>query len=427
MNSQKILILYYFVRLRLSRLIFSGKVNWNYQKYFKHTLRMSPFYSPLVNDGKTFPVIDKQVFMDHFDEMNTVGITKTQAFSVAKESEKSRNFTPTIGNISVGLSSGTSGNKGIFLTSPKEQAIWVGAVLDRVLGWSFRKRRVAFFLRANNNLYESVNSGLIKFSFFDILEPIDSLVPRLLEEKVDILVAQPSVLLEISRNITSNKRKARFMRVISVAEVLEEDVKQRLEEVFNCHIEQVYQCTEGFLAYTCRHNQLHFNEDWLKIEKKYLDDERVRFHPIITDYLRRSQPIVRYELNDIIHEGDECSCGSRMTVIKRIEGRSDDVFRFEVDGKVKVVFPDFIRRVVIQSSDDVGNYMIKRVSQTCIEIALQVDDPSKLSNVFELVKASLSDFFVSFGILGMKIEQVQWEHDPMTKFKRITNEYQVPI
>ena len=43
--------------------------------------------------------------------------------------------------------------------------MWVAAVLQRILGWSFRKRKVAFFLRANSNLYSSVQSKLIAFEF----------------------------------------------------------------------------------------------------------------------------------------------------------------------------------------------------------------------------------------------------------------------
>ena len=75
--------------------------------------------------------------------------------------------------------------------------------------------------------------------------------------------------------------------------------KAYLERVFGQHIHQVYQCTEGFLASTCTEGVLHFHEDFLIIEKKYLDETKTRFHPIITDLKRFSQPIVRYELNDI--------------------------------------------------------------------------------------------------------------------------------
>lgn len=87
---------------------------------------------------------------------------------VALRAEVSRDFTPMLGDISVGLSSGTSGNRGLFLTSSKERARWVAAIIHRVIGWSWRPRKDGQFFRANNNLYESARSRLLDFNFFDL-------------------------------------------------------------------------------------------------------------------------------------------------------------------------------------------------------------------------------------------------------------------
>ena len=74
-------------------------------------------------------------------------MTLDEAMEVAVQSEQSRDFAPTLNGVTVGLSSGTSGNCGLFLASEKERAMWVAAVLQRILGWSFRKRKVCFFAR----------------------------------------------------------------------------------------------------------------------------------------------------------------------------------------------------------------------------------------------------------------------------------------
>lgn len=368
-----------------------------------------------------FPLMNKQLFMEHFDAINTLGIQKKEALKVAQESERSRDFSPTIDNISIGLSSGTSGNKGIFLTSPSEKAIWVGAVLDRVIGFSFRKRKVAFFLRANNNLYESVKSKSLSFTFFDIKNAVETHIAQLIDLDPDILVAQPSVLNQIAKLYQQRNIPPGFSKVISVAEVLEDDQKEFFKSVFNCEIDQVYQCTEGFLAYTCRKGHLHFNEDWLKIEKHYLDESR--FHPIITDYLRSSQPIVRYELNDIIHEGKPCTCGSKSTVIDKIEGRSDDVFLFTAEGKNVLIYPDFIRRAVISASDGVINYFVRKTSKRHIEVSLEIAADHDPEEVFSLVKQNLLETLKAFGIDGITITPINYEHDSMSKFTRIKNDH----
>lgn len=419
MKYFKLYILLSFLRHRFNRLFRSNHPSRQMIRKWKNNLKKSSFYS---KDGLSYPIMNKQLFMDNFDTINTVGISKKEAFEVALKSEVTRDFNPTIGDISVGLSSGTSGNKGLFLVSPKERVMWVGAILDRVIGFSFKKRKVAFFLRANNNLYESVKSKILMFHFFDIAKPMENHIAELLKVKPNILIAQPSVLNEIAKSFEKENISLKFDKIISVAEVLEEDQKKYFEKVFFQKIEQVYQATEGFLAHTCKEGKLHFNEDWLKIEKKYIDDERIRFHPIITDYMRLSQPLIRYELNDIIHEGISCKCGLKSTVIDRIEGRSDDVFVFKVNGKQVVIFPDFIRRAVISSSDGIRNYKVTLTSENTVVYALETQKDFDKNEISKKVKNALLSLFNKMHIKDIDINEGEIKINTMNKFKRITNE-----
>lgn len=422
----KLLILYYFLKFRFSRKFHANQPAKSMVRKWQQNLLKSPFYRQYIQNKKPFPIIDKKCFMEHFDEINTVHIKKAEALEVARKSELTRVFSPAINGISVGLSSGTSGNTGIFLTNQFEQAKWVGAVLDRVIGFTFRKRMVAFFLRANNNLYESVNSSILKFNFFDIKEPIKGHLEKLATLKPDILVAQPSVLLEIARYYDQKKITPSYQKIISVAEVLEYDHYAYFKEVFQCRVIQVYQCTEGFLAHTCKEGYLHFNEDWLKIEKKYLDDSNTRFHPIITDYLRISQPIVRYELNDIIHERKNCTCGLSSTAIEKIEGRSDDVFRFvNSKGQLVTIYPDFIRRAIIVSSENILNYVVAKIEEKTIAVHLELKDQdhTKSEVEFDQVRKALEALLESYAINDINIIYRPYQHHHMQKFKRIKNDY----
>ncbi|MEQ8811506.1 MAG: adenylate synthase [Imperialibacter sp.] len=310
----------------------------------------------------------------------------------------------------------------MFLASQTERAIWVAAILDRVIGFSLRKRKVAFFLRANSTLYESVNSSLLQFKFFDIKSDIEEHCQTVVATSPHILVGQPSVLIHIARHYEQTGQRPSFEKVISVAEVLEDDQKAYLEKVFKIMIEQVYQCTEGFLAHTCKAGFLHFNEDWLLIEKKYLDEEKKRFHPIITDFLRTIQPIVRYELNDIIHEGGPCSCGLKTMQIAKIEGRSDDVFEFAHDDKTITIYPDFIRQAVAFSSDAIDNYVVIRRSEKKIGLFIEVSKGDFL-NAYGKAESALQSLFEIFGIPGITIirEEEQLLQKGV-KFKRIRNE-----
>lgn len=291
------------------------------------------------------PVIDKTFMMENFSRLNTVGLQRKEAETFAMKAERERNFVPKLKGVTVGLSSGTSGQRGIFLVSDKERVRWAGYVLAKFLPAPVWKPcSIAFFMRADSNLYQSVGKGRICFHFFDIYKDMEKHWEQLEKVNPQVLVGQPSVLLAIARA----KIRIHPKTVISVAEVLEREDEKQLKKAFQVDlIHQAYQCTEGFLASTCKYGTLHLNEDIVHIEPEYLDEKR--FVPVVTDFERKAQPIIRYRLNDILVERKGlCKCKSPCRALKKIEGREDDMFYFPgKDGRQRGVFPDFIRRCVL--------------------------------------------------------------------------------
>lgn len=329
----------------------SSLERWQEQKIRKH-LKYIAGHSAVyrgVEQLSSCPVTDKTFMMEHFDGLNTVGIGREEALDFAVRAEREREFTPKLKGVTVGLSSGTSGNRGIFLVSDDEKNRWAGYVLAKFLpGSILGKYSIAFFMRADSNLYQAVKSKNIRFHFFDIYKDMEEHRKRLGEIRPQILAGQPSLLLMIAEDIRQGKTGIRPRTVISIAEVLEPEDERRLKEAFGLPvIHQVYQCTEGCLASTCPKGTLHLNEDIVHIEREYLDEKR--FVPIVTDFERKAQPIIRYRLNDILVEKKEaCACGSPCLALEKIEGREDDVFTFQGhDGRDVPIFPDFIRRCIL--------------------------------------------------------------------------------
>ena len=422
----KIRILYYLIEIKLIKLLFNNNLNklqtWRWKVLLKK-ISSSPFYGPLIkHQFKNFPILDKKEFLKNFDLINTKNISFDKASEIALKAEKTRDFKPSVNNITVGLSTGTSGNKAVFLASEKERAYWTATIIDRVIGWSFRKRKVAFFLRANSNLYESVNSKLINFNFFDLLVSSEQNLKKLQLLNPNVLVAQPSMLLEIADAIKNNSLKIKPDKIISVAEALYVDDKRYLEKIFNQKIHQVYQCNEGFLAHTCKYGNLHFNEDFLIIEKQYLDKEKKRFFPIITDLKRTTQPIIRYKLDDIIHEKFDCPCDLKSTAIEMVEGRNDDVLKLiNNEGKIVLVFPDFIRRAIVFSDENIFNYSVTQKEKNLINLFI---DGENLQ--YENAKKSIIEVLRKLEIEGVKINRSKnLDHVKGTKLRRIKNEYKI--
>ncbi|WP_336745683.1 F390 synthetase-related protein [Paenibacillus sp. y28] len=350
------------------------------QRHLAKVRSNSSFYRELwgnrpLSEWRDFPIIDKDLMMEHFNRLNTAGIRKEEAFALAQQSEQTRDFTPMIDGVTIGLSSGTSGHRGLFLVSAKERRAWAGAVLAKILpGPLTGRHRIAFFLRANSNLYGTVGSRRLQFAFYDLLQPLSEHVRRLNEQPPSLLVAPASMLRLLAERKRAGALRIEPERVVSVAEVLDPMDRHYIGETFRQTVHQVYQCTEGFLASTCAYGTLHMNEDIVYIQKEYIDQELRKFVPVITDFSRMAQPMVRYRLNDILTERQQlCPCGSPFLAIEAVEGRCDDLFYFKAssgEGLVRV-FPDFIARAMLAASDDIQAYQVVLHAPDRMEISLQ--------------------------------------------------------
>jgi len=360
--------------------------NQQVENFLKKILPQSRFYQQYyqgldLQNWKNFPIIDKATMMGNFDQLNTVGISASEAFEIALKAEQTRDFSSSLRGYTVGLSTGTSGNRGLFLVSSQEQWIWAGTILAKLLpNFILFPEKIAFFLRANSQLYETVKSQRLQFQFFDLLEPMTNHIQRLNQYQPTILVAPASLLRLLATSQKQGVLKISPKKIVSVAEVLDPLDADYISGVFNQIIHQVYQCTEGFLGYTCNYGTLHLNEDIVVIQKEYLDEDKSRFMPIITDFRRTTQPIIRYRLNDILVERKTpCLCGSVLMGIEHIEGRQDDIFYLphRSTNEWVTIFPDFIRRAIIMVSANIEDYQVMQLSLNRIEVALKVKNQEK--------------------------------------------------
>lgn len=365
--------------------------------FFNRTLINSRFYKDFFKDGqldlRNVPIIEKTEFMEQFNHINTVGIDRDEAMTLAIESEKSRNFKSEINGITVGLSTGTSGKRGIFLVSESERAQWVGIVMNRILKPKlFQKQKIAFFLRANSNLYTSVQSNLFEFQYFDIFRPTEALIQEVNAYQPDILAAQPSILLEIARAQHFNVIQLEINQIISFAEVLHDHDAYFIEKSLKAQIQEIYQCTEGLLGFTCKEGTMHLNEDVIHVEQEWIDDNK--FHPIITDFTRKSQPVVRYRMNDILQiKQTPCACGSTFMAIEKIIGRDDDVLIIENVS----IFPDVISRKIALATNEFFNYEIVQIGNFELNIHIDCSESDFDSTNIKITQI-LKDIFAINGI-----------------------------
>lgn len=371
--------------------------NWQnkkLQRFKKNVLSKSPWFRRyLALPFEQWPLMDKALMMTHFDEMNTASLKQDELLSCALQSERSRDFTPKVGKFSVGLSSGTSGRRGLFVVSPKEQQIWAASILAKALpDGLFAGERIALFLRADNNLYQSVNNCWISLKFYDLFAPFSEQISELEQQSPTLIVAPTQVLRALALAVLAGKLTLNVKKVISAAEVLEEQDKKLLRQVF-ADVGEVYQATEGFLASTCAFGTLHLNEEFLHIEPQWLDERR--FVPIITDFTRSTQPIIRYRLDDVLVIRERpCACGSATRAIERIEGRQDDQLLLpDYSGRFQTVFSDPCSRTLAIVLPLTANYQLIQTAANQLQLTANCSVTE-----LEQCREALNDLFAQQGV-----------------------------
>jgi putative adenylate-forming enzyme len=195
-------------------------------------------------------------------------------------------------------------------------------------------------------------------------------------------------------------------------------------------VEQIYQATEGFLGYTCPAGTIHLNEECVHIEPEWLDAARTRFHPIVTDFTRQTQLIVRYRLDDVLRVRETpCPCGRVSVALAGIDGRRDAVLmlpiRDDVGGGLGVgsgssaaraLFPDVMRRAMMLASGDlIRDY---RIVQTDGGLIVRLDvtaariDPHAETRAQAAVRTELDALFAQQGVAAPPIAFAPWQPEP---------------
>jgi putative adenylate-forming enzyme len=252
-------------------------------RFRREVMPRSPFYRPLAGlPPEALPRMTKPRLMAEFTRINTCGIDRERAFEVALEAERSRDFSPMIGDVAVGLSTGTSGQRGLFLATPRERRLWAAILAGRYWPSLARRQRVAFFMRADNPLYRSLSNLLLRFEFFDLTAPFEEHLPRLLDLCPTVLIAPARILGLLAAAREGGAAGIAPERVISVAETLSPDDRAIAAAAFGRPVDEVYQATEGVLALTCPAGRLHLNERWLRIDRDVVARGRVRSAPSCT-------------------------------------------------------------------------------------------------------------------------------------------------
>ena len=348
-----------------------------------------PFYSRLdARRLEDLPVIDKSVLMADFAAFNRAGIDGDAGWRIfAGERSPPAGF-------HVGASTGTSGNRGLYVISDAERYEWLGVLLAKALPrYPFEGARIALVLPRVSALYGATNRApRLSLRFFDLKAGLETLAPAICDWKPDTLIAPPKVL----RWLAERRPPAGVRRLFSGAEVLDAPDRTIVERVFKAPVRDIYMATEGLLGVACEHGTLHLVEDALHFELEPVGGDGL-VSPVITDFTRTTQIMARYRMNDLLRLRERpCPCGSPLRAVAEIVGRADDILSLPaIDGDRRVeVTPDILRNVILDCDGRITDFRLAQVGPDRLILSL----PEPIADLGPGVRAALDGLFAGLGV-----------------------------
>jgi putative adenylate-forming enzyme len=382
----------------------------------------SPFYRDLyaglpVNNLADFsglPTINKSVMMANFDRLNTAGLHLDEVMAFAVQKELAQDY---LGYFQdryvIGLSSGTSGNKGIFVTPKDLTERLPGVFLARGgVRLSDLPLRILFILRVFSQGFSDINGPLIQLNYRSSMTEPQELIETCNQMRANILMAPPSLLRQLIPHLATLKTPLR--RVITYAEVLNPLEKSRFSAAFRAPVVEIYQASEGQIASPCRYGNLHINEDLVYIE--LLDENDRPVEPgqrasrmLVTNLVNHVQPLIRYEMNDLVELGGPCPCGSHFRVISQVIGRNDDVLYLRtLSGTIRPVYPDLVSRWIITTDDQIREFIVEQTDASHLLLRLDLTGQDS-TDLVDRLRERLMRELAAFGIactLDFSIERI---------------------
>ena len=210
-----------------------------------------------------------------------------------------------------------------------------------------------------------------------------------------------------------------------------EDMRQKIERTWNVTPFNYYGMTEAIsLACDCSfHRGLHVFEDLVIMEVVDEDNNPVEDGSsgskiLITNLYNYTQPLIRYEVSDIITTlGGYCPCGRPFRLIAGVEGRSDDILYLpgQQTGEVPVhplhfrspmaKFEEVRRYQFIQEEDGIHVRLVLKEGASGEQLENKLKD--ELKDSLKSVGADPPPIYVHF------VDKIEQDLEKMGKLKLI--------
>jgi len=251
-----------------------------------------------------------------------------------------------MGPVSEGRTSGSTGTPFAFKKNAAMDVV-ATALTERMFGWWGMDGRKSLAQIASNVSgggrppdgtltfgWHSSHPDGIKYAI-SVNTDADTHLQWLLKCRADYLGSYPAVLKELASRVKDGGIELKLQRLFSYAAVLDQETRDLCRSTFGAEIADTYGTQEaGHIAAQCQaYGNYHISAETMVVEvlrpggSAAAPGEIGRV--VVTPLYGYAMPLIRYELEDLAEVGPSpCPCGRGHPTLRRILGRSRNMFRF---------------------------------------------------------------------------------------------------
>lgn len=344
-----------------------------------------------------------------------------------------------VGRYRVMATGGTSGRRGLFVY---DRAGWIEVMAifaagPRWLGVSPRlpRPRMATIWASGPTHMTARLAASFRTPIFRRLQlaatmPVAEMVRELNAFNPEWLSAYPSIAALLAEEQQAGRLRIAPRVVLVSSEQCTPAMRARIASAWDVQPYNTYATTEGSTtAIECeRHYGLHIFESHVIVEVvdangRPVPDGQPGAKVLVTNLFNHVQPLIRYELSDLLAiEPEACPCGRTTRRIRSIDGRADDIMYLRtVAGQRVPVHPNHFAEA-IEAIADIRAYQVTQ-QRDGIDIAIVAPDREQTTIVGDIttaIRRRLEPLGVAHAALHIRpVEQIPRPDAVSGKFKLV--------
>jgi phenylacetate-CoA ligase len=368
-------------RLRWSRAQIVAHQRLRLRELVAHAVVHSPFHARRLagldidalapEDLSALPVMTKTQMMNEFDDVLT---DRRLTYRAVEAALAAAGPEPAVlpGSHLVLASGGSSGERGVFVLDRPGTVQFYGSLTRGLtarivaMGGPPPGGLPVAMVAAGSQVHatgtaEPITGGRLPFRFISVpvTQPLPQIVERLNGLRPPVLFGYATMLARLAAEQQAGRLRIAPVAVTCTSETCTSEIRDAVRDGFGAPVIDTFGSTEGLVGSSPPDDAaIVFAEDGCIVElvdsgNRPLPPGTASTKILVTNLYNRAQPLIRYEITDsLVAEPPAAEHGYLRA---RVQGRSDDVFRY---GDV-LIHPNVVRSVLVDTPD-VLEYQVRQ-------------------------------------------------------------------